>query len=66
MLSCPGSGVSPVPEWIPDTRRFATLAEEVGNDDISGSLLANREGLREEFSPLVGVVRLRGCRQRRA
>jgi hypothetical protein len=47
MLSCLGSGVPPVPEWIPDTLGFASLAEEVENDDSSGSLSANREGWRE-------------------
>jgi len=31
---CMGSGFSQVPEWIPDTPRFATLAREVGNDGL--------------------------------
>jgi hypothetical protein len=35
-----------VPEWIPDTRRFAALAGEVENDDISYDASANLAGQR--------------------
>jgi hypothetical protein len=31
--SCVAADLSQVPEWIPDTRRFASLAGEVENDD---------------------------------
>jgi hypothetical protein len=34
-LFCTAVDFGDVPEWIPDTRRFASLAGEAGNDDIN-------------------------------
>src|SRR5262245_53731687 len=58
--------LSQVPEWMPDTRRIASLADEVEHDDISFDASANLPGQRQaDCGRKAHASHLRGRKQER-